>query len=109
MTSTDAISDPNLRWLEANQRHLSAALARIRLALQASASIPPGASKAERPTVPPYEPGPEVGGARPALDRLVSLFGLSPFERDLILLVAGAELDSSIAASCAAAQRDAQR
>ena len=44
-----------------------------------------------------------------ALDRLVSLAGLSAFERDLLLLTAGVELDSSIAALCASAHRDPQR
>jgi hypothetical protein len=109
MTSTDAISDPTIGWLEVNQRHLGGALDRIRLALEASASAAPGESKSEAAAIPTYLPGADVGGRPPALDRLVSLFGLSPFERDLVLLVAGTELDSSIAASCAAAQRDPLR
>ncbi|HKH50008.1 MAG TPA: ATP-binding protein [Thermoanaerobaculia bacterium] len=43
---------------------------------------------------------------RSALDILVERFGLSPFERDVLLLCAGIELDSGFAAVCAAAQGD---
>jgi hypothetical protein len=44
-----------------------------------------------------------------ALDTLCSHFGLSPFERDVLLLCAGLELNGSLAAACAAAQGDAQK
>ncbi len=37
------------------------------------------------------------------------MFGLSPFERELLLLCAGVELDSKFAAVCAQAQGDARR
>lgn len=37
------------------------------------------------------------------LQRLCAAFGLSPFERDLLLLCAGVELDSSFAGLCAQA------
>ncbi len=46
------------------------------------------------------------GGRAPALDGLCHAFGLSPFERAVILLCAGIELDSAIAQLCAAAQGD---
>ena len=39
--------------------------------------------------------------APPAIDRLSALFGLSPFERDILLLTAGTEMDSALAAQCA--------
>ncbi len=45
----------------------------------------------------------------PALDILGSLFDLSLFERDILLLCAGIELDSDFAQLCAAAQGDLQR
>ncbi|MGW4232163.1 ATP-binding protein [Streptomyces sp. NPDC004980] len=38
-----------------------------------------------------------------ALDALVACFGLSPFEREIVLLAAAAELDPTTAARCAAA------
>lgn len=44
-----------------------------------------------------------------ALDRLTAAFGLSAFERALVLLCAAAELDSSVAALCAAAQGEPSR
>ena len=47
--------------------------------------------------------------APPALDTLCALFDLSPFERDVLLLCAGMELDSAFAGLCAAAQGDPQR
>ncbi|WP_329342264.1 ATP-binding protein [Streptomyces sp. NBC_01352] len=43
------------------------------------------------------------------LDALVACFGLTPFERDLILLTAADELDPTTAARCAAASGDPQR
>src|SRR5205814_341733 len=45
----------------------------------------------------------------PALDVLCAGFGLSPFERDLLLLCAGAELDATFAAAIARAHGDARR
>src|SRR5207237_5877040 len=45
----------------------------------------------------------------PALGILCATFALSRFERDLILLCAGIELDSTFAPLCAAAQGDPSR
>ena len=39
-----------------------------------------------------------------AIDRLVAIFGLTSFERDILLLCAGVEMDSALAAQCAEAQ-----
>jgi hypothetical protein len=36
-----------------------------------------------------------------AIDRLSAIFGLTPFERELLLLVAGVEMDSGLADRCA--------
>jgi hypothetical protein len=44
-----------------------------------------------------------------ALDRLCAIFGLSEFERNLLLLCAGVELDASFPVLCAAASGDDQR
>ncbi|MDN3292739.1 ATP-binding protein [Streptomyces ficellus] len=50
------------------------------------------------------------GGAGPAaLDALVGCFGLTPFERDVVLLAAAAELDPTAASRCAAACGDPDR
>jgi hypothetical protein len=54
----------------------------------------------------------EAAAALPApsaLETIVRRFGLSPFERDVLLLAAGPELDSGFAARCAAAQGDPAR
>jgi ATPase family associated with various cellular activities (AAA) len=47
----------------------------------------------------------EVDGAS-ALDRVSSVFALSPFERDVLVLCAGVELESRFVHACAAAQND---
>ena len=48
-------------------------------------------------------------GPPSALDYLVHLFSLSPFERDLLILCAGMELDEAFPALCARASGDASR
>ncbi|HEY4588514.1 MAG TPA: ATP-binding protein [Thermoanaerobaculia bacterium] len=92
-------------WREANQRHLLAALAVVRAALDRHAGVPadgpdPARALAEAAAAMPAPPALEVIGER---------FGLSAFERDLLLLCAGVELDSGFAACCAAAQGEAGR
>jgi hypothetical protein len=44
----------------------------------------------------------------PTLDRLCAIFGLSEFERSLVLLCAGVELDAAIARACARGGADAR-
>jgi hypothetical protein len=44
-----------------------------------------------------------------ALDHLSRVFSLSPFERDVLLMCAGVELDAAFAATTAAAQPDSRR
>ncbi|MER7106991.1 ATP-binding protein [Streptomyces sp. NPDC000229] len=44
-----------------------------------------------------------------ALDALVTCFGLTPFERDVVLLTAAAELDPTAGSRCAAASGDPER
>ena len=104
-------------WVEANQRYLSASLARVRRALERHVEARRGLGA-----------GGEVGTAAatggvtedraeplrtmtvpPALDRLCAAFGLSPFERDVLLLCAGAELDAAFGPLCAVAQGDPRR
>ncbi|MEV8310349.1 AAA family ATPase [Streptomyces flavidovirens] len=85
-----------------------------------------GPGEGEAPTGTDAGPGharahsgaPEVTGAHepatvpsgPAtLDALVACFGLSPFERDVVLLAAAAELDPTTGGRCAAASGDPER
>src|SRR5688500_10301252 len=100
-------------WPEANQRYL---MARLRLVRQALSIC---TNRNEERTVEPSDASSETllevlklatndlpGPA--ALDHLCAAFRLSPFERDVLLLCAGVELDSSFAELCAAAQGDSQ-
>jgi hypothetical protein len=52
---------------------------------------------------------PEETNETSALDTLCSCFGLSPFERSILVLTAAVELDPSAAARCAAASGDPHR
>lgn len=100
------ISAP-LNWFEANQRYLSAGLDRVRFQLEARAGKEGEKSRSMGGTDP--EPGDVSQSAPPALDYLCSVFKLTPFERDVLLLCAGAELDSRFPALCAAAQNDVSK
>ena len=73
---------------EANQHHLLAALARVRAVLERHAD----------PAAPPADP-PEPAAADSALARLCEVFGLSEFERDVLLMCAGVELDAGFEAA----------
>ncbi|MGW0375524.1 ATP-binding protein, partial [Streptomyces coeruleorubidus] len=53
--------------------------------------------------------GQRAGPGTAPLDALVACFGLTPFERDLVVLTAAQELDPTTAARCAAASADPER
>ena len=84
-----------------NQRFLARELARVKHLLERHRAILQGE--------PPSEPAPPESDPAAALDRVSSLFRLSPFERDLLVLCAGVELDSAFGSLCAEAQGDVQR
>ena len=88
-------------WTDANQRLMVAELARLKLRLGAEgdAQALEATASAARAAMP----------APAAIDRLADGFGLSAFERDLLLLCAGAEMDAQIAAQCDAWVGDARR
>jgi hypothetical protein len=88
-------------WQEANQHYLMTALATVREALEAKIQgngekLP--SSSSSLPCSPP-----------PALEQLCITFGLSLFERDVLLLCAGMEFDSNWASLCGTAQGDPKR
>ena len=88
-----------ISWSERNQEHLLAEFTRLKDVLDGK----PG--KSQSPTTVNG-----TGEAEPsAIDRLAALFELSPFERDLLLLCAGVEMDSGLAARCAEAHGQSQR
>jgi hypothetical protein len=91
-------------WEERNARHLGASLAWLRARFEAlEAKQPPAALAALAREVSDAET--EVPGLEaPALVVLARRFGLSGFERDLLLLCIAMELDPLLAPLCAAAQ-----
>ena len=105
-------SPQTLDWPEANQRYLMAAVSLVRAALERHArKATDDANNSERDQA-AEENLQEAANALPApsaLETLCAAFRLSPFERDVLLLCAGVELDSTFAASCAAAQGDARK
>jgi ATP-dependent 26S proteasome regulatory subunit len=86
-------------WQEANQRYLVAALAVLREILEGkgqSAGQELEAAVSEMPSP-------------PALETLTAAFGLSAFERNVLLASAGPELNSRFGTLCASAQDDPRR
>jgi len=102
---------PSDSWHEANQRYLVAALAAVRAALEQHAHSrqnPPEPGEQGEQTRTVQEAAGSMS-APPALETLCAVFGLTPFERDLLLMCAGVEMDSTFAALCAAAHGDPRR
>src|SRR5271165_2903500 len=92
---------PKIPWIEANQAYLVAEFARLKQKL---------GPKSEEESVETARVERALVKARaalkepPAIDRLCELFGLTAFEREVLLLCAGVEMDSSLAAQCGEAQ-----
>ena len=81
-------------WVQQNQQALSSELERIAVALKAHAEgggAPPAGGERAEP---------------PVLEALVAAFELSTFERDVLLLCAGVELEARFASLCASAPGD---
>src|SRR5262245_17100245 len=90
-------------WYTANQRYLAASLSIVRAHLERLAH--------QRESEPAEEPArqtlrsiAEAMPGAPALEILCTNFGLSTFERDVLLLCAGMELEAAFAPLYAAAQ-----
>ncbi len=96
MNAPDRLPD----WTDANQRLLVAEFARLSALLDGGA---PDAAETETAALRATLPAPA------AIDTLAALFKLSAFERDLLLLVAGVEMDARIAALCAQGSGQPQR
>ncbi len=96
-----------MNWVEANQGALSAALAVIRARLlthSAEDQVPQIESAQQALQVAEQSlPSPS------AIEMLRRLFNLSAFERDVILLCAGMELEAVFASACATAHGDPQK
>lgn len=99
-------------WHDANQRYLSAALAVVRGALERYTTNSQQPTELQNQENAQQQALQAAAAAMPtpsALDNLCRMFGLSAFERDLLLLCAGMELSGDFARLCAIAQGDAQR
>lgn len=92
-------------WYDVNQSYLDRALERVQLAVQHQVSQLQGESFA--PTDAPDLTWNKNGPA-PALVVLQDAFALTPFERDLLVLCAGVELNATLAQRCAMIQRNPQ-
>ncbi|HJP67227.1 MAG TPA: ATP-binding protein [Actinomycetota bacterium] len=97
-----AVAAPGIDWVAANQQHLVAAVDRVREALVRHAA----AMGTEASGANPERGAPHLSPTSSALDALCDAFGLSPFERDILVLSAAIELDGSFGELCAAAQGD---
>lgn len=93
-------------WVEFNQRHLVAALVEVRDCLERHGPDrkSDGIAADAKPEPQPASTDLENAKPLPALEFVTRTFGLSKFERALLLLCAGIELDSSLGAVCATAQ-----
>jgi hypothetical protein len=101
----------NQDWSQANQRFLTAALALVKAALQryvTQADDPAGETNFNQLQAALHQAA-EAMPAPAALTTLGEIFALSPFERELLLLCAGMELDSSFAPLCAAAHSEGRQ
>src|SRR5215813_3517730 len=83
-------------WTAHNQAYLAAMLDRVKRALERHLGRTPTGTDEETELAPP----PAASLRRPALDMLAERFGLSSFERDLLVLCAGMELDAGFAELC---------
>lgn len=87
MNAPERVTD----WTAANQQLLVAEFARLRALLGEPGEGGNAALASARTALP----------APAAIDTLAALFQLSPFERELVLLAAGVEMDARLAALCA--------
>lgn len=96
-------------WHAANQRYLMRAIGEIRSALEKS-FVPTEAAAAGTEESEAGESAHETACSPPfALDALCTAFDLSSFERKILLMCAGAELDSRFAGIYGAAHGDPRR
>jgi hypothetical protein len=91
---TEAKPKPKISWTEANQACLVAEFAWIKGLLRAGDQRDATSARKARAAIKPPA----------AIDRLTELFNLSGFERSVLLLCAGVEMDSELAGLCGEAQ-----
>jgi ATP-dependent 26S proteasome regulatory subunit len=109
MSSTETVN-----WYETNKRCLMSALAIVRELLESRTTSPQDNPEQDKyvqnkDAEKTLQEAVSAMPAPPALDTLCTIFCLSPFERNVLLLCAGVELDSTFGSLCAAAQGDPRR
>jgi len=93
-------------WEETNQACLTAALADLRSTLEKLLPLTEERQLSEEAAESMADQESASDRAAPALETLCATFGLSGFERKILLLCAGVELDSQFAGLCAALNKD---
>ena len=97
-------------WLGSNQQYLSAELERLRERIEHYIARADSKPLLERnDTHQEVEEIARTMSPAPAIEAVCAAFSLSRFERDVLLLCAGLELDARFAPLCAAAQGNATR
>lgn len=95
-----------INWIQHNQRYLTEAIAEVRAYLETYVGHTHNDGQPISVEFNSVETTLDMNSAEPlpALEVLTRSFGLSRFERAILLLCAGMELDSSLASLCATAQ-----
>ncbi|VVB95213.1 Proteasome-activating nucleotidase [uncultured archaeon] len=88
-------------WHEANKTYLMSELAIVRSLLESRNDASHDMLEKSRISRENLEKAASAMSAPPALDTLCAVFSLSRFERNVLLLCAGVELDSTFASMCA--------
>jgi hypothetical protein len=96
-----ATNDPNLSWPELNQAYLVAEFAWLAQRLGSPGEIEPEKFAELDEAIVEARSGMQPP---PAIDLLCELFALTRFERQVLLLCAGVEMDSRLSERCAEAQ-----
>jgi len=99
-------------WTDANQRYLVAAIAALHRRLDRAEAGEPDAAAADAALRAAEAAVTAAAAAMPApaaIDRLTATFGLSRFEREILLMCAAVDLDGAFAARLASAAANGRR
>ncbi|MEO1125059.1 MAG: ATP-binding protein, partial [Cyanobacteria bacterium J06639_16] len=100
----------DIAWQEANQQYLLAALIDVKQRLREQAGKPSDTpANADEALTKAAEYLADGWGSIATLEELCKLFGLSNFERNILLLCASLELDASLASLCSIIQGEPQK
>jgi ATPase family associated with various cellular activities (AAA) len=93
----------HLVWLEANQRALLGEFENLKRRLRVASNEQGGDAEVLEPRARDAAAPPPDAPILSAIDRLVQAFGLTSFERGVVLLCAGTEMDAAMALACGSA------